>query len=134
MRRLLEAFSNIVYIANLMLREQARVGENANLPLKETHIVSGAQTKFGRLDGVSLREMFVEAVDDATMNAGIPKKDIQAAFIGTFIPEMLVHQGHTAPLLLDYAGMKGLPATRHEAACASGATALRGFTLVGDRS
>lgn len=59
------------------------------------------------------------------MDAGVPKEDIQAAFIGTFIPEMLVHQGHTAPLLLDYAGLKGLPATRHEAACASGATALR---------
>lgn len=95
------------------------------MPLKNTNIVSAAQTKFGALEGVSLREMFSEAVDKATVEAGIPKKDIQAAFIGTFIPEMLVHQGHTAPLLLDYAGMRGLPATRHEAACASGATALR---------
>ncbi len=82
-------------------------------------------TKFGALEGVSLREMFVEAVDKATVDAGIPKEDIQAAFIGTFIPEMLVHQGHTAPLLVDFAGMRGLSATRHEAACASGATALR---------
>ncbi|MFX1369183.1 MAG: thiolase domain-containing protein [Promethearchaeota archaeon] len=95
------------------------------MPLKNTNIVSAAQTKFGALHGVTLREMFAEAVDKATIDAGVPKKDIQAAFIGTFIPEMLVHQGHTAPLLLDYAGMKGLPATRHEAACASGATALR---------
>ncbi|MBD3407450.1 MAG: thiolase domain-containing protein [Candidatus Lokiarchaeota archaeon] len=88
-------------------------------------MVSAAQTKFGKLEGLSLREIFSEAVDKATVGAGVPKEDIQAAFIGTFIPEMLVHQGHTAPLLLDYAGMKGLPATRHEAACASGATALR---------
>ncbi|MHA2263767.1 MAG: thiolase domain-containing protein [Candidatus Thorarchaeota archaeon] len=95
------------------------------MPLKNTCIVSGAQTKFGKRDGVSLREMFSEAVDKATIGVGVPKKDIQAAFIGAFIPEMLIHQGHTAPLLLDYAGMKGLPATRHEAACASGATALR---------
>jgi len=95
------------------------------VPLKNTNIVSAAQTKFGKLDGITLREMFSEAVDSATIGFGIPKKDIQAAFIGTFIPEMLNHQGHTAPLLLDYAGMKGLPATRHEAACASGATALR---------
>ncbi len=95
------------------------------MPLKNTNIVSAAQTKFGKLDGITLREMFSEAVDSATIGFGIPKKDIQAAFIGTFIPEMLNHQGHTAPLLLDYAGMKGLPATRHEAACASGATALR---------
>ncbi len=95
------------------------------MPLKNTNIVSAAQTKFGALDGVTLREMFAEAVDKATIDAGVPKKDIQAAFIGAFIPEMLVHQGHIAPLLLDYAGMKGLPATRHEAACASGATALR---------
>ncbi len=95
------------------------------MPLKNTNIVSGAQTKFGALEGISMREMFAEAVDKATTQAGISKKDIQAAFIGAFIPEMLVHQGHTAPLLLDYAGMKGISATRHEAACASGATALR---------
>ncbi|NHJ14059.1 MAG: thiolase domain-containing protein [Candidatus Thorarchaeota archaeon] len=92
-------------------------------------MVSAAQTKFGALEGISLREMFAEAVDKATMEAGVPKKEIQAAFIGTFIPEMLVHQGHTAPLLLDYVGMKGLPATRHEAACASGATALRAAVM-----
>jgi acetyl-CoA C-acetyltransferase len=95
------------------------------VPLKNTNIVSGAQTKFGVLEGISLREMFAEAVQKATVDSGIPKGDIQAAFIGTFIPEMLVHQGHTAPLLVDFAGMKGIPATRHEAACASGATALR---------
>ena len=95
------------------------------MPLNNTNIVSAAQTKFGALKGISMREMFAEAVNKATTEAGVPKKDIQAAFIGSFIPEMLVHQGHTAPLLLDYAGMKGIPATRHEAACASGATALR---------
>lgn len=99
------------------------------MPLNNTNIVSAAQTKFGALKGVSLREMFAEAVDKATIDAGIPKKDIQAAFIGTFIPEMLVHQGHTAPLLLDFAGLKGIPATRHEDACASGATALRAAVM-----
>jgi len=91
--------------------------------------VSAYQTKFGRLDGITLREIFAEAVDGATDNAGIPKKDIQAVFVGTFIPEMLVHQGHTAPLLVDYAGLRGVPATRHEAACASGATALRSAVM-----
>jgi acetyl-CoA C-acetyltransferase len=101
----------------------------STLPLNNTNIVSAAQTKFGALEGVTLREMFSEAVDKATIGAGIPKKDIQAAFIGTFIPEMLVHQGHTAPLLLDFAGLKGLPATRHEDACASGATALRAAVM-----
>lgn len=95
------------------------------MPLKRTHIVSAAQTKFGVLEGVALRELFAEAVDKATTDAGIPKKDIQAVFAGCFIPEMLVHQGHTAPLLADFAGLRGLPATRHEAACASGAVALR---------
>ena len=99
------------------------------MPLKNTNVVSAYQTKFGRLDGATLREIFAEAVDGATNNAGIPKKDIQAVFVGTFIPEMLVHQGHTAPLLVDYAGLRGVPATRHEAACASGATALRSAVM-----
>ncbi|MFX1602464.1 MAG: thiolase domain-containing protein [Promethearchaeota archaeon] len=95
------------------------------MPIRNTQIVSAAQTKFGNLQGITLREMFAEAVDKATVDADIPKKDVQAVFVGTFVPEMLVHQGHTAPLLVDYAGLRGLPATRHEAACASGATALR---------
>lgn len=95
------------------------------MPLKKTYIVSGAQTKFGALEGVTFREMFAEAVEKATTQANIPKKEIEAVFVGTFNPEMLIHQGHTAPLLLDYAGLRGLPATRHEAACASGAVALR---------
>jgi len=99
------------------------------LPLKNTNVVSAYQTKFGRLEGVTLREIFAEAVDGVTDNAGIPKKDIQAVFVGTFIPEMLVHQGHTAPLLVDYAGLRGVAATRHEAACASGATALRSAVM-----
>ena len=99
------------------------------MPLKNTNVVSACQTKFGRLEGATLREIFAEAVDGATDNAGIPKKDIQAVFVGTFIPEMLVHQGHTAPLLVDYAGLRGVPATRHEAACASGATALRSAVM-----
>lgn len=99
------------------------------MPLKNTNVVSAYQTKFGRLEGATLREIFAEAVDGATNNAGIPKKDIQAVFVGTFIPEMLVHQGHTAPLLVDYAGLRGVSATRHEAACASGATALRSAVM-----
>lgn len=99
------------------------------MPLKNTNVVSAHQTKFGRLEGATLREIFAEAVDGATNNAGIPKKDIQAVFVGTFIPEMLVHQGHTAPLLVDYAGLRGVAATRHEAACASGATALRSAVM-----
>ncbi len=40
-----------------------------------------------------------------------------------------MHQGHTAPLLVDFAGLRGVPATRHEAACASGATALRSAVM-----
>ncbi len=99
------------------------------MPLKNTNVVSAYQTKFGKLEGATLREIFAEAVDGATKNAGIPKKDIQAVFVGTFIPEMLVHQGHTAPLLVDYAGLRGVSATRHEAACASGATALRSAVM-----
>ena len=99
------------------------------MPLKNTNVVSAYQTKFGRLEGATLREIFAEAVDGATIDAEIPKKDIQAVFVGTFIPEMLVHQGHTAPLLVDYAGLRGVSATRHEAACASGATALRSAVM-----
>ncbi|MFW9986091.1 MAG: hypothetical protein ACFFDJ_05985, partial [Candidatus Odinarchaeota archaeon] len=88
-------------------------------------IVGAGQTKFGRHDDYDLRELFALAAHEAIEEAGLTPKDIEATFIGNLSADQFNRQTHIAPLMADFAGMKGIPATKCEAACASSATALR---------
>ena len=92
-------------------------------------IVGAGQTKFGRHDDYDLRELFAKAAHEAIEEAGLAPKDVEAAFIGNLSADQFNRQTHIAPLLADFAGMKGIPATKCEAACASSATALRAAIL-----
>ncbi len=92
-------------------------------------IVGAGQTKFGRHDDYDLRELFAMAAHEAIEDAGITPKDVEAAFIGNLSADQFNRQTHIAPLMADFAGMKGIPATKCEAACASSATALRAAIL-----
>jgi acetyl-CoA C-acetyltransferase len=95
-----------------------------NKPL--VSIVSAGLSKFGRLDGMYCREIFVEAAKEAfdrCLNLD-PINDIEALFVG-HMGESYEHQGHTGPTLADWAGMLPKPAVRIESACASSGIALR---------
>jgi acetyl-CoA C-acetyltransferase len=89
-------------------------------------VVSAGLSKFGRLEDFSGRELFAQAALEAfercpSLN---PKKDIKGLFIG-MMSESFEHQGHSAPMLSDWAGLLPCPAIRTEIACASSAAALR---------
>ena len=89
-------------------------------------IVSAGMSKFGRMEGVSARELFADAATEAfekcpNLN---PKKDVQALFVGQ-MGESFEHQGHTGPTVLDWIGLLPIPAIRTEAACSSSAVAIR---------
>ena len=88
-------------------------------------IVGAGQTKFGRHTEYSLRELFTMAASEAIADAGITAKDVEAVFIGNLSADQFNRQVHIAPLMADFAGMRGIAATKCEAACASSATALR---------
>ncbi|MFX1576394.1 MAG: thiolase domain-containing protein [Promethearchaeota archaeon] len=92
-------------------------------------IVGAGQTKFGRHDKYNLRELFALAAHEAIEDAGIVPKDVEAAFIGNLSADQFNRQTHIAPMMVDAAGMKGIPATKCEAACASSAAALRAAIL-----
>lgn len=95
------------------------------LRLINVSIVGTGQTKFGRHTEYDLRELFTLAANEAVAEAGITTKDVQALFVGNLSADLFNRQCHIAPLVADFAGMKGVPATKCEAACASSATALR---------
>ncbi|MCK5628066.1 thiolase domain-containing protein [Candidatus Bathyarchaeota archaeon] len=83
-------------------------------------------SKFGKLEGLYIREIFAQAVKEAfdrcpNLN---PKKDLKAMFVG-HMGESYEHQGHTGATVADWTGLSRIPAIRTEAACASSGVALR---------
>lgn len=88
-------------------------------------IVGVGQTKFDEHWEKSLRDLSTEAGGLALKDAGLEGKDIQALYIGNMGAGRFIGQEHLAALAADHAGLIPIPATRCEAACASGALAFR---------
>ena len=72
----------------------------------------------------NLRELAIRAGRMAIEDANISGKDIEAIFIGNMSAGRLIGQEHVGSLVAGELGLN-IPATRVEAACASGGLALR---------
>ncbi|MBI4176419.1 MAG: thiolase domain-containing protein [Candidatus Aenigmarchaeota archaeon] len=88
-------------------------------------VVGGGYTKFGEHWSRSLRSLATEAGTLALQDAGIDGKDIEALYVGNMSAGRFIGQEHLGALAADQAGLLPIPATRCEAACASGALAFR---------
>jgi len=88
-------------------------------------IIGVGMTKFGEYWEKSLRDLMVEAGAKAITDAGIEGGHIDAGYVGSMSPGLFIQQEHVGALVADYVGLTGVPATRVEAACASGGLALR---------
>jgi acetyl-CoA acetyltransferase len=82
---------------------------------------------FGTFPEKTSRDLFAEAYQSmlASIDHNFDPREIQAVYTANFSAELLEHQGQIAPLLTDWIGLTPRPATRIEAACASGGVALR---------
>ncbi|RLC96391.1 MAG: acetyl-CoA acetyltransferase [Chloroflexi bacterium] len=88
-------------------------------------IIGMGCTKFGELWDKSPEDLMVDAFTEAIRDAGIEKRDIQAAWQGG--PEMTeVSVGHSAIPLSTTLKLPFIAVTRVENMCASGSEALRG--------
>ena len=99
-------------------------------------VLGGAQTDFERnwnKEGKGVIAILKEVIDDALKNVGMTFDDIGnlnkkgriACFVGNFIAEYYVNQGHLGALLTKVSpAFYGVPSARYEAACASGSVAL----------
>ncbi|MHC1599337.1 MAG: thiolase domain-containing protein [Candidatus Methanospirareceae archaeon] len=94
--------------------------------MREVAIIGAGTTKFGELWERSFRDIAVEAGLRAIEDAGISGEEIEALYGGNMSAGRFIEQEHIGSLIVDYVGLAGLhiPATRTEAACASGALAL----------
>ncbi len=87
-------------------------------------IIGIGQTQFGELWEQSLRDLMLEAGLSAIKDSNIDKKQINSLFVGNMSAGRFAGQEHVAALAADVLGINA-PATRCEAACASGSVAFR---------
>ncbi|EME52775.1 acetyl-CoA acetyltransferase [Amycolatopsis decaplanina] len=91
-------------------------------------VLGGAQTDFARnfaKEGGGLFEMFAEVVPDALVDAQVETNDVGVAHVANLAAELFTGQAQLGGLLVAAVpDLDGVPSVRHEAACASGGTAV----------
>ncbi|MFA5313709.1 MAG: thiolase domain-containing protein, partial [Methanomassiliicoccales archaeon] len=95
--------------------------------MREVAIVGIGITKFGEMWEKSFREIGIQAGLMAMQDAKLTAEEIDALYVGNMSAGRYIEQEHIAALIADYSGLARdhTPATRVEAAGASGGLALR---------
>ncbi len=91
--------------------------------MRKVSIIGIGQTKVGEHWDRSLRDLAVESTRAAMQDADIEEAD--ALYVGNMLGGEFVGQEHLGSLVADFAGLRGVEAVKVEAACGSGAAALR---------
>jgi acetyl-CoA C-acetyltransferase len=92
--------------------------------MRPVHVGGIGKTAFGALAGRSLKDLAVEAIHACVSDAKRERGEIEAVYVGNFDSPSFTNQNHLAPFVAGAAGIHGVPATRFEAACASGGSAI----------
>ncbi len=104
--------------------------------MSKVYILGGAQTDFERnwtKEGKGMKALLREVIADGLFNSGMDYDDIKelnhenkvACFVGNFIAEKYLDQGHLGGFLTEVdPAFYGVPSARYEAACASGSVAI----------
>ena len=91
-------------------------------------ILGGYQSDFARnwsREGHDYAGLFAEVVPETLSDAGASVQDIEVIHVGNAFGQLFTGQGHLGAMPATVEpGLAGLPASRHEAACASGGIAL----------
>lgn len=88
---------------------------------RRVHIAGAGMVRFGKYDaGMTFERLAVGAAKAAMADAGAPRAQIEAVYVGHVFGGPVAGQRVAIEL-----GLGGLPVSNHENYCASGATALR---------
>ncbi len=101
--------------------------------MRRVAVIGVGDTEFGELWDSSFRELGIKAGLIAVADANISAEKIDALYVGNMSAGRFIEQEHIGALIADYSGLARdhIPATRVEAAGASGGLALRqGFQAV----
>lgn len=88
-------------------------------------VIGAGMTRFGQLWEKGLVDLAVEAGNRAIQDSDIERKQVQALFVGNMSAGLFTKQEHISSMVAHKSGLGPVPSTRVEAACASGAVALR---------
>ena len=96
--------------------------------MSDVYVLGGYQTDFARnwaREGEDIFGLFKATLEGGLAETGLEPHQIDAAHVGNFTAELFCNQGHLGGFFaaVDPA-FDGMPASRHEAACASGSMAL----------
>jgi len=91
--------------------------------MRDVAIIGIGQTPVGEHWEKSLRHLAHDAIMAAMRDAGIQTAD--ALYVGNMLSGELNGQEHLGALIADFVGLRGIEAMKIEAACGSGAAALR---------
>ena len=94
----------------------------------KVYILGGYQTDFAQnwsRNELDLFDVFKDTVHQGLSSTNLEPKDIDVAHVGNFTAELFCNQGHLGGFFVssDPVFYSGIPASRHEAACASGSIA-----------
>ena len=91
-------------------------------------IVGGHQTDFARntkREGTGFAELFAETIERTLSSASVPAVDVGVIHVGNAFGQLFTGQGQLGAMAATvWPELWGVPAVRHEAACASGSMAL----------
>lgn len=99
--------------------------------MRKVFILGVGQTPVTK--GVNLRGRYMarEAILAAIQSATVDPKNISALYVGNMMAGMLAKQQQLGPLFADAAGLRGIETMTMEAACGSGAAAVRvGYSAI----
>lgn len=96
--------------------------------MTKIYVLGGAQTDFAEnwtRAKRSLFDLFSHGVLAALEDANVDAADIQVGHVGNFVAELFTHQGMLGGFFGHvHKDFSGMPASRHEGACASGSLAI----------
>ncbi len=92
------------------------------------YVLGGLQTDFARnwaREGLEIADAMRETVLGGLEQVRLAPRDVEVAHVGNFAAELFCNQGHLGGLFAAlHPDLAGVPASRHEGACASGSLAL----------
>src|SRR5262252_4102564 len=92
--------------------------------MRPVAVIAAGTTPFGAFSDRDLRGLAVEAGEKALRNGNVDPAQVESFYLGNFSGPAFVGQNHLAPYISNALGIRDVPATRIEAACASSGSAF----------
>lgn len=93
--------------------------------MREVAIIGTGTTKFGELFDKDYKDLLWECFNTALNDAGIEKKELQAGWLGTYMPYAWGYEGNAGSTVAETLGLYPIPVTRVANYCSTGMEAIR---------